>query len=85
MTVSNEFLFSSNSGQRRCISVLRPTIDDEESADLFVSGLSKCEREYLAEALSHVIDQKNGNQQLTTKLLATEAVFAGFVTIRHFL
>lgn len=66
-----------NSWQTRSISVLRPTISDETSAKNFVNGLSISEQEHLAEALSHVIDQNNGNGELTRKLLAQEAVFAG--------
>ena len=65
------------SRQSRSISVLRPEICDETSAKNFVSGLSNSEQEYLAEALSHVIDEKNGSGELTRKLLAKEAVYAG--------
>ena len=57
--------------------MLRPEICDETSAKSFVSGLSNSEQEYLAEALSHVIDEKNGSGELTRKLLAQEAVYAG--------
>ena len=46
-----------------------------------MNGLSTSEQEHLAEALSHVIDQKNGNEELTRKLLAKEAVTAGFVVL----
>jgi len=63
--------------QARSISVLRPTICDEESAKNFVNGLSISEQQHLAEALSHVIEQKNGNNELTRGLLAQEAVYAG--------
>jgi len=66
-----------NSWQYRSISVLRPTICDETSAISFVSGLSISEQQHLAEALSHVTDQKNGNSEMTRKLLVQEAAYAG--------
>lgn len=62
----------------RQISVLRPEITDETTANNFVNGLGQSERDFLTEALAHVhLTNGSKTQALTRKLLATEAVYAG--------
>lgn len=60
----------------RYISVMRPTIHDEESASSFVSSLSKSEKMLLQESLEAVNGGAMNTPPLTSRLLWTEALYS---------
>ena len=59
--------------------MLRPEITNEDTAKTFVSELSRVERKYLLAALQNEHGNGNGAGNITRKLLALEACYAGYV------